>query len=166
MVTLGIDPGTARCGFGIVAGPRNARAIHSGCITTSAKQPLGHRLAIIRNELARLLEQFPVTDVAVERLGYARRLTAAAQVAYVTGVIHMIAADHMLSVEEYAPREIKLAVTGSGSAAKATVLTMVTRVLSMSEAPATDHAADALATALCHQQAMGSRNLERALGVR
>ncbi len=83
-----------------------------------------------------------------------------------TGVVHMVAADHGLSVEEYAPREIKLAVTGSGAADKATVQMMVARLLGMPSPPTTDHAADALATALCHQQAIGTRTLERALGVR
>ena len=97
VVTLGIDPGTARCGYGIVAGPRPPRALESGCITTKSDQPLGTRLATIRDALADLIERHPVSDVALERLGYARRLTAAAQVAYATGVVHLVAADHGLA---------------------------------------------------------------------
>ena len=166
LVTLGIDPGTASCGFGIVAGPRSPRAIESGCISTKPDQPLGARLATIRDELINVIKRHGITDVAIERLGYARRLTASAQVAYATGVAHMVAADHGLPVEEYAPKQIKLAVTGTGAADKATVQMMITRLLGMQTPPTTDHAADALATALCHQQAIGSRNLERELGVR
>ncbi len=166
LVTLGIDPGTARCGFGIVAGPRDARALHSGCITTRAGDPLGTRLATIRDALAELVERHPVTDIALERLGYARRLTTAAQVAYATGVVHLVAADRGLPVEEYAPKEIKLAVAGYGGAEKDAVQAMVVRLLRMSAPPTSDHAADALATAICHQHSIRARTLERALGVR
>ena len=166
VVTLGIDPGTASCGYGIITGPRSPRAIESGCINTKPGQPLGTRLATIRDELTDVIKRHAVNDVAIERLGYARRLTAAAQVAYATGVVHMVAADHGLPVEEYAPKQIKLAVTGTGAADKATVQMMITRLLGMQTPPTTDHAADALATALCHQQSIGSRNLERSLGVR
>ena len=166
MVTLGIDPGTAKCGFGIVAGPGGARALDFGCITTRAGEPLGTRLATIRDALAALVDQYPVTDIALERLGYARRLTSAAQVAYATGVVHLLAADHGLPVEEYAPREIKLAVTGYGNSEKAAVQTMVARLLRMSSPPDSDHAADALATAMCHQHSIRTRTLERTLRAR
>ena len=166
MLTLGIDPGTARFGFGLVDGDRNTHHVTHGCLTTPAGQPLGTRLARIRDGLQRLFERHAVTDVAIERLGYARRLTSAVDVSHAIAVAHLVAADHGLPVEEYAPPEIKLAVTGYGGADKDSVQEMVRRFLELEHPPRPDHASDALAVAICHINSYETRALEREVGAR
>ena len=166
MLTLGIDPGTARFGFGLVAGDRQLRHVAHGCLTTPAGESLGTRLARIRDGLEPLFQQHAITDVAIERLGYARRLTSAVDVSHAIAVAHLLAADHGVPVEEYAPPEIKLAVTGYGAADKAGVQEMVRRFLNLEQPPRPDHAADALAVAICHVNSYEARALEREVGVR
>ncbi len=166
MLTLGIDPGTARFGFGLVDGDRQIRHVTHGCLTTPAGQPLGARLARIRDGLERLFQRHAITDVAIERLGYARRLTSAVEVSHSIAVAHLAAADHGVTVEEYAPPEIKLAVTGYGGADKDSVQEMVRRFLDLQRPPRPDHASDALAVAICHVNSYETRALEREVGAR
>ena len=163
MLTLGVDPGIARCGYGLVAGERDLQAVSFGCVTTRPRTPLGSRLATIRDTLTDLFATHSVTHVAVERLGHARTLTSAADVAHVIGVVHLLSADHGVGVDEYSPPEIKLAVTGYGAADKAGVQEMVRRLLGLEALPAPDHAADALAVAICHVHSFRARELERAV---
>ena len=166
MLTLGIDPGTARFGFGLVEGDRSTKHVIHGCLTTRAGQPLGTRLARIRDGLEPLFKRHAITDVAIERLGYARRLTSAVEVSHAIAVAHLVAADFGVPVEEYAPREIKLAVAGYGAADKESVQDMVRRFLDLDRLPRPDHAADALAVAICHVNSYETRALERKVGVR
>ncbi len=166
MLTLGVDPGTARCGYGLVAGSQQLRSVDFGCVTTESGTPLGLRLGRIRDVLSGLFTANAITHVAVERLGHARTLTSASEVSHSIGVVHLVAADHGVSVEEYSPPEIKLAVTGYGAADKRAVQEMVQRVLELDRLPRPDHAADALAVAICHAHSLKNRELERALGVR
>ena len=166
MLTLGLDPGTARFGFGLIDGDRQIRHVAHGCLTTPAGQPLGTRLARIRDGLQSLFERHSITHVAIERLGYARRLTSAVDVSHAIAVGHLMAADHGVPVEEYSPPEIKLAVTGYGGADKASVQDMVRRFLNLECPPRPDHAADALAVAICHVHSHEARALEREVGVR
>ena len=166
MLTLGIDPGTARFGFGLIDGDRQLRHVAHGCLTTPAGEPLGTRLARIRDGLEPFFQQHAITAVAIERLGYARRLTSAVDVSHAIAVAHLTAADHNVPVEEYAPPEIKLAVTGYGAADKAGVQDMVRRFLNLERVPRPDHAADALAVAICHVNSYEARALEREVGVR
>ena len=166
MLTLGIDPGTARFGFGLIDGDRQLRHVAHGCLTTPAGEPLGTRLARIRDGLDPLFQQHAITAVAIERLGYARRLTSAVDVSHAIAVAHLLAADHNVPVEEYAPPEIKLAVTGYGATDKAGVQDMVRRFLNLERVPRPDHAADALAVAICHVNSYEARALEREVGVR
>lgn len=166
MLTLGIDPGTARFGFGLIDGDRELHHVTHDCLTTRAGQPLGSRLAHIRDGLRQLFECHAITDVAIERLGYARRLTSAVDVSHAIAVAHLVAADHGVPVEEYAPPEIKLAVAGYGAADKQSVQEMVQRFLDLDRPPQPDHAADALAVAICHVHSYEARALERKVGVR
>ena len=166
MLTLGIDPGTARFGFGLIDGDRQVRHVTHGCLTTPAGRPLGTRLARIRDGLQQLFERHAITDIAIERLGYARRLTSAVDVSHAIAVAHLVAADHGVAVEEYAPPEIKLAVTGYGGADKDSVQEMVRRFLNLDLPPRPDHAADALAAAICHVHSYETRALERKVGAR
>ena len=166
VLTLGIDPGTARFGLGLIEGDRELHHVAHDCLTTPAGQPLGSRLARIRDGLQQLFDRHAVTDVAIERLGYARRLTSAVDVSHAIGIAHLVAADHGVPVEEYAPREIKLAVAGYGGADKDSVQEMVRRYLNLDRPPRPDHAADALAVAICHVNSYEARALERQVGVR
>ena len=166
MLTLGVDPGTARCGYGLLVGTQKLQAIEFGCINTEAGTPLGLRLGQIRDTLHGLFETNKITHVAVERLGHARTLTSGADVSHSIGVVHLVAADHDVTVEEYSPPEIKLAVTGYGAADKRTVQEMVGRIVQLDRIPRPDHAADALAVAICHAHSLKSRDLERELGMR
>jgi len=166
MLTLGIDPGTARFGFGLVDGDRQIRHVTHGCLTTPAGRPLGARLARIRDGLEHLFQRHAITDVAIERLGYAKRLTSAVEVSHSIAVAHLVAADHGVTVEEYAPPEIKLAVTGYGAADKDSVQEMVRRFLDLERPPRPDHASDALAVAICHVNSYETRALEREVGAR
>lgn len=150
MLTLGVDPGTARCGYGLVAGDRTLACVTFGCIATAPGQPLGTRLALIRDALTSLFATQQIDTVAVERLGFARGLTSSAEVGHAIGVVHLVAADHGAAVEEYSPPQIKLAVTGYGAADKGQVQVMVQRLLGLPDLPRPDHAADALAVAICH----------------
>ncbi|MBM4436648.1 MAG: crossover junction endodeoxyribonuclease RuvC [Actinobacteria bacterium] len=163
MLTLGVDPGTARCGYGLVAGDRTLSSVTYGCVSTRADWPLGTRLAKIRDALQALFVAHRIDVVAVERLGFARGLTSAAEVGHAIGVVHLVAADHGAAVEEYSPPQVKLAVAGHGGADKRQVQGMVQRLLRLPEPPRPDHAADALAVAICHAHSYRSRALERAV---
>ena len=161
MLTLGVDPGTARCGYGIIAGDRTLVAITHGCISTSSHDGLGTRLAAIRDGLEALFAEHAITAVSVERLGHARALTSMADVWYVIGLVHVLATDHGLAVETYSPPEIKLSVAGYGAADKGQVQAMVKRLLRLESSPTPDHAADALAVAICHVHSYRARALEQ-----
>jgi len=161
VLTLGIDPGTASFGFGLVAGKRHPDHVAHGCLTTPARQPIGNRLALIRDGLLPLFDRYAITAVAVEHLGYARRITSAVEVSHAIALTHLLAADHGVPIEEYAPSEIKLAVTGHGASNKATVQNMVQRLLELPDVPHPNHAADALAVAICHINSHAIRSLQR-----
>lgn len=165
-VTLGIDPGTASFGFGLIEGNRTPNHIEHGCLTTSAKDPLGIRLASIRDELVPVFDRYQLTTVAIERLGYSRRMTSAIAVSHAIALVHLLAADRGIPVEEYSPAEIKLAVTGYGASDKVGVQHMVNRILNLPEPPQPDHATDALAVAICHIHSRSTRALEKKLDVR
>ena len=165
-VTLGIDPGTASFGFGLIEGDRNPSHIEHGCLTTSANDPLGIQLASIRAGLIPVFDRYQLTTVAIERLGYSRRMTSAIAVSHAIALVHLVAADRGIPVEEYSPAEIKLAVTGYGASDKLGVQNMVNRILNLTESPQPDHATDALAVALCHIHSRSTRALEKTLDVR
>jgi len=161
VLTLGIDPGTASFGFGLVAGERRPNHVAHGCLTTPAGRSIGNRLALIRDGLIPLFDRYEITAVAVERLGYARRITSAIDVSHAIALAHLLAADHGVPVEEYAPSEIKLAVTGHGASNKARVQDMVQRLLELPKVPQPNHAADALAVAICHIDSHTIRSIHR-----
>ena len=150
MIVLGIDPGTARTGYGIVAreGGRLSLVTY-GCIETVPDRPLEARLLIIYETLTALLEQHRPEAVGVERLFFNKNVQTAFAVGQARGVVLLAAAQFGLPLYEYGPHEVKLAVTGYGRAAKDQVQRMVQAVLAMDELPRPDDAADALAVAVC-----------------
>lgn len=152
MVVLGVDPGTALCGFGVVEEGEGGRLrlLDHGVIATPAGLPLAERLRCIHEGLTRLLARYRPTAVAVEELFFARNARTALSVGQARGVALLAAAQAGAPVYEYTPRQVKQAVVGYGSAPKAQVQEMVRLVLGLETAPEPDDAADAVAIAICH----------------
>ncbi|MEZ4520035.1 MAG: crossover junction endodeoxyribonuclease RuvC [Thermomicrobiales bacterium] len=150
MITLGIDPGTALLGYGIIEGRDSPRMLEFGAVETSADDSPPRRLEIIFDSLTELIEEFSPDVVAVEQLFFARNTTTAIAVGQARGVALLSAAKSGLRVFEYKPAEVKLAIAGYGNADKRQVQEMVRTILSLEELPRPDDAADALAVAICH----------------
>ncbi len=150
MIILGIDPGTAMLGFGVVerTGPR-LRAIDYGVIKTPANLPLPDRLEAIYLALNDLIELHAPALVGVERLFFTKNVQTAFAVGQARGVVLLAAAQHDLEIREATPNEVKVATAGHGSAAKGQVQRMVQAILGLPEIPTPDDAADALAIAIC-----------------
>ena len=148
MIVLGIDPGTASLGYGIVerVGGR-LREVDHGCLTTSPDRSLPERLLEIHALVDELLSLHQPTLIGVERLFFSRNVQTAFAVGQARGVVLLAAAQHGTPVREATPNEVKSAITGYGAADKEQVQRMVQLVLGMSELPRPDDAADALAIA-------------------
>jgi crossover junction endodeoxyribonuclease RuvC len=148
---LGIDPGLSRCGYAVVdSRPRPAKAVAIGVLRTDPSHPLPVRLAELHAELKALLDEFGPTVVAIERIFVQHNLRTAVSVGQVSGLVIAEAAARGCVIAEYSPNEVKLAVTGDGSADKAAVASMVTTLLRLTRTPSPADAADAAALALCH----------------
>lgn len=151
MLVLGIDPGTAITGYGLVryqAGKESA--VLYGTIDTPAGMDMPSRLLIIHQELTRLLREYRPDAVAVEEIFYHKNAKTVVSVAQGRGVAVMTAAAAGMVVAEYTPLQVKQAVVGYGRAEKHQVQLMVQRILGLPELPRPDDAADALAVAICH----------------
>ena len=158
MIVLGVDPGTAATGYGVVAGdPGRLRALDYGLLETSPTDSIAGRLLTIHDGIRHLMELHRPELVAVERLFFNRNVQTAFAVGQARGVVLLAAAECGLPVFEYGPHEVKLAVTGYGRAAKNDVQRMVQMVLGMSDLPRPDDAADALAVAICLAHGYRSR---------
>jgi crossover junction endodeoxyribonuclease RuvC len=150
MIVLGIDPGTAALGYGLVElEPGRLRSVDFGCLVTSADLPLGDRLLAIHARVAELIVEHRPALIGVERLFFSRNVQTAFAVGQARGVVLLAAAQARIPVREATPNEVKLAVAGSGSADKAQVQRMVATILGLKSLPQPDDAADALAMAIC-----------------
>ncbi len=148
---LGIDPGTATTGYGILEQTGGQlRALASGVIRTGADQPMPTRLQEIHRAVKQLAEEYRPSEAAVEELFFSNNVRTAMSVGQARGVALLALADAGLPVSEYTPLAIKQAVTGYGSADKTQMQEMVRMLLGLSEPPRPDDAADALAVAICH----------------
>lgn len=151
MLILGIDPGTAIMGYGIIAKENNRlTAVTYASWRTSAGLPLSERLFSLYQNLTRLLEEYHPDCVAVEELFFNRNTTTALSVGQARGIVLLAAAQHGLPVYEYTPLQVKQAVVGYGKADKIQVQQMVRALLGLHEIPKPDDTADALAIAICH----------------
>ena len=150
VIVLGVDPGTAATGYGIVerSGSR-LRALDYGCLETQPAQALAVRLLVIHRSVRQLIELHRPSMVGVERLFFNRNVQTAFAVGQARGVVLLAAAEAGVPVFEYGPHEVKMAVTGYGRADKQQVQRMVQAVLGMDVLPRPDDAADALAVAIC-----------------
>lgn len=152
MIVIGIDPGTALTGYGIVEETTDGQlaAIQYGAIETSAEQTLDKRLQIIYKALSKILILHRPQTGAVEKLFFQRNVRTAMSVGQARGVAMLALAEAGVEVAEYTPMEVKQAVTGYGGADKNQVQQMVRAILSLDVAPQPDDVADALAVAICH----------------
>jgi crossover junction endodeoxyribonuclease RuvC len=151
MRVLGIDPGTAITGYGLVEEVRgDLKLLAFGVIRTPANQPLPRRLQLIYRAVSDLAQEWEPEAAAVEELFFSRNVRTAMSVGQARGVALLALADAGLDVAEYTPLVIKQAVTGYGNADKAQMQEMVRLLLELAEVPRPDDAADALAVAICH----------------
>ena len=151
MLVLGIDPGTAITGFGLVREDQAGLAlVDYGVVTTPAGQPLPNRLQTIYQGLRDVVTQHQPRVAAVEELFFSRNARTALSVGHARGVTLLALADEGLSIYEYKPLEIKQAVAGYGGADKRQVQEMVRMLLDLDHVPQPDDAADAVAVAICH----------------
>lgn len=157
MRILGIDPGVAIVGFGVIDADRGQqRMIQYGAINTAAGLPLAARLVQINRDLAELITQFQPDEIAVEELFFSKNITTGIAVAHARGVILYTAETMQIPVYEYTPMQVKQAVVGYGLAEKSQVMDMVRRLLKLKAVPKPDDAADALAIAICHARSATS----------
>ncbi len=151
MIVLGIDPGTASTGYGVVEGAGSRlRALEDGVIHTPAGVPLERRLADIHARVDGLLEGHRPDAVAIEELYFGANARTAFAVGQARGVVLLAAGQRGVPSRSYTPQQVKGAVCGHGRADKEQVGRMVARLLGLPAPPAPDHAADALAVAICH----------------
>jgi crossover junction endodeoxyribonuclease RuvC len=151
MRVLGIDPGTAITGYGVVEEVQgDVRSLAFGVIRTPAGQPLSARLQSIYREVRKLATEWEPSTAAVEELFFSSNVRTAMSVGQARGVTLLALADAGLRIAEYTPLAIKQAVTGYGRADKAQMQEMVRLLLGLGEMPRPDDAADALAVAICH----------------
>ena len=163
MIVLGIDPGVATIGFGVLDAQRGKNTlIQYGVITTPAGLPLSQRLRQIHADMEQLIRQFKPDEMAVEELFFSKNITTGISVAHGRGVILLAAEQLGVPVFEYTPMQVKQAVVGYGAAEKRQIMLMTQRLLGMKQIPKPDDAADALAIAICHSRAATSlMNTER-----
>lgn len=158
MLILGIDPGFAIVGFGLVEADRGRqRLVQCGAITTPAGEPLPARLRQIADDMDLLLAQFQPQAMAVEELFFNNNITTGIGVAQARGVLLLAAERRGVPIFEYTPSQVKQAVVGYGKAKKRQVMDMTRRLLNLSAVPKPDDAADAVAIALCHARSFTSR---------
>ena len=164
MRIMGIDPGVATIGFGVVDADRGRQQlVRYGVITTPAGIPLSSRLYQISQDMSELIGLFHPDEVAVEELFFTKNITTGIAVAHGRGVILLELERSGVPVYEYTPMQVKQAVAGYGKAEKRQVMAMTARLLKMKEIPRPDDAADALALAICHARAATSLlNTDRA----
>ncbi len=157
MRVLGIDPGIATIGFGLIEADRSRlRLVQCGVISTPAHTRLSERLAQIYDDLGQLLELYRPDAVAVEELFFNTNITTGIAVAHGRGVILLACQKAGVAIFEYTPLQVKQAVVGYGRAEKAQVMDMVKRICGLSAPPKPDDAADAVALALCHARSASS----------
>lgn len=157
MRILGIDPGVAIVGFGVLdCAGGTQQMVQYGAINTPAGLPLAARLIQIESDLTALIQQFKPDEMAIEELFFSKNITTGIAVAHARGVILCAAEKQQLPIYEYTPMQVKQAVVGYGLAEKKQVMDMTRRLLKLKAIPRPDDAADALAVAICHARSATS----------
>ena len=162
MRILGLDPGIATVGFGIVDSVKNRQSLVTcGVITTPAHTPLTSRLDQIYSDLEELIRTTKPDVMAVEELFFNTNITTGISVAQGRGVILLCAFRCGLKIYEYTPLQVKQSVVGYGKAEKKQVMDMVKRILKLAEVPKPDDTADAIAIAICHGHCAGGEEMRK-----
>lgn len=157
MRILGIDPGIAIVGFGLIESNRGSvRMLQYGAVTTEAGLPLATRLVQIENDMTALIAQLKPDEISIEELFFSKNITTGIAVAHGRGVILCTAERLGVPIFEYTPMQVKQAVAGYGLADKKQVMDMTKRLLKLKAVPKPDDAADALAIAICHARSATS----------
>ena len=157
MIILGIDPGYAIVGYGVVSYlNNNFKPIKYGAVTTPAGMEFCDRLNIIYNDINNIIKETKPQALSIEKLFFNTNTTTAIDVAQARGVILLAAKHNNLPVFEYTPLQVKQAVTGYGRAEKHQIIEMTKSLLNIAKAPKPDDTADALALAICHAHTQGS----------
>lgn len=157
MRILGIDPGVAIVGFGLIESERGSvRMLQYGAVTTPAGLPLATRLVQIENDMTELIRQLKPDEIAIEELFFSKNITTGIAVAHGRGVILCTVERLGVPIYEYTPMQVKQAVVGYGLADKKQVMDMTKRLLKLKAVPRPDDAADALAIAICHARSATS----------
>ena len=157
MRILGIDPGIAIVGFGLIESERGAmRMLQYGAVTTEAGLPLATRLVQIEDDMRTLIQQLRPDEIAIEELFFSKNITTGIAVAHGRGVVLCTAERLGVPIFEYTPMQVKQAVVGYGLAEKRQVMDMTKRLLKLKAVPKPDDAADALAIAICHARSATS----------
>ena len=156
-IILGIDPGLAHTGWGVISqtGSRLA-CLAYGCVATPSSMPMEQRLLKISQQISAVVERFDVRYAAAESVWFGDNVTSAFATGQARGAALVGCAQHGVSVQDYTPNQIKMAVVGEGHAQKEQVQYMVQQILGLDAAPQPDHAADALAAAICFTTHVGS----------
>lgn len=154
MKILGIDPGTATTGFGLIekSGAKLVK-LDAGVISTPKTDPMPTRLKTLYDDLTELVKTYQPNCIAVERLFFTNNITTAMSVSQARGIALLVAAQCNIELAEYTPLQVKMSVTGYGQADKKQVQEMVKKILKLPTIPKPDDAADALAIAICHSAA-------------
>ncbi len=150
-IILGIDPGLANTGWGVVRQTgAHLECMAYGCVSTPSGVDLSKRLLKIHDQISAVVQRFHPICVGIETVWFGQNITAAFATGQARGAALVACAEGGLSVGEFTPRQIKLAVVGTGGAEKEQVQYMVQKLLALSNAPKPDHASDALAAAICY----------------
>jgi len=160
MIILGIDPGLAIVGFGVLKHEKNKfTTIDYGAITTPAHIPVHERLLMIYNDMQKLINKYNPDDLAIEELFYNTNQKTVISVCEARGVILLSAYQKGIRINEYTPLQVKQSVVGYGRAEKIQVQTMVKNILKLDKIPKPDDAADAVAIAICHAHSKSTNTL-------
>jgi crossover junction endodeoxyribonuclease RuvC len=150
-VILGVDPGYARMGWGVlVLKSGTYECLGFGCVETNKDEEMGTRLCYLNDALAKIISHYRPTDIAIEELFFAKNVKTALNVAHARGVIMMQSAMHNGRIFQYRPNAVKLAVTGAQKADKKAMMAAVANILKFAHSPKLDDVADALAIAITH----------------
>ena len=162
MIIIGIDPGIAIVGYGVVKLTGNKfEVLDYGAITTESKMDFPDRLKIIFNKMTEIIDKYSPTDLAMEELFFNKNVKTAIKVGQARGVEILAAVNKGVEIYEYTPLQIKQAVVGYGRADKNQVQEMVKMLLNLKEIPKPDDVADALAVALCHGNSLKFKEMFR-----
>ncbi|MDF1498150.1 MAG: crossover junction endodeoxyribonuclease RuvC [Patescibacteria group bacterium] len=155
MIILGIDPGTATTGYGVLKSQKNKlEVLDVGCIKTNKNLAIPERLDLIAKELKKIIKKYKPQIMAVEELFFFKNAKTVITVGQARGVILFVGKNQGLEIHEYTPLQVKQAVVGYGRAEKKQVQQMVKAIFGLNEVPKPDDAADALAVALCCESSM------------